>query len=327
MISLDNNITFTLHSAIGPVSDSIPITGNLDVQTSGTSVQLNSYGGLSGMGVGGGDYLAYSNKPTVTLETYAPNAGVFLDAPDAPVGESYFTVNMHAAGEYTTIDSTPKNVQTVVNVDPPDASAKVALWGNLGPVIIDGTSSTDVTVGYPLNSTGSVTRGIEANVWVEGASSLVVDNRGNVTTAENVTVTDQTISGSGLFGSSGVTLYYGDVQVIDILAGQMADSYVVTPSSLNAAFPSLWIDSDSNIDFCVKVTVNSASDLNLTLVNENAYHNSTEESASALSVYVSSHGAGYPTGTYPNGTIDVMFEDGPTSQIFYNGFEKGNVGY
>ena len=84
MISLDNNITFTLHNAIGLVSDSIPITGNLDVQTSGTSVQLNSIGPgfpqyLSGMGVGGGDYLIYSNKPTVTLETYAPNAGVKLD--------------------------------------------------------------------------------------------------------------------------------------------------------------------------------------------------------------------------------------------------------
>ncbi len=325
-ISLDNNITFTLHSCITLVGDSIPITGNLDVQTSGTSVQLNSYGPgysqyLSGMGVGGGDYLAYSNKPTVTLETYAPNAGVFLDAPDAAVGESNFMVNMHAAGENTTIDSTPKNVQTVVNVDPPDANATVALWGNFGPVIIDGDSTTAVAVGFPLNSTGPITQGIEADVWVEGASSLVVNDHGNVTTAENVTVTDQSISGSGLFGNSGVTLYYGGVQGIDILAGQMADAYTVKPSSSNAVFTSsLWIDSISNWDFRVNVSVNSASDLNLTLVNENAYHNPTEAWASVLDV--TSEGSVDLPGTHPNGTIDVFFGHGATSRISYGGFEN-----
>ncbi len=331
MISLDNNITFTLHNAIGLVSDSIPITGNLDVQTSGTSVQLNSYGPgspqyLSGMGVGGGDYLIYSNKPTVTLETYAPNAGVKLDSDSAP-GESYFTVNMHAAGENTTIESTPKNVQTVVNVDPLDANAKVALWGNFGPVIIDGDATTGVFVGYPLNSTGSVTRGIEANVWVEGAWYLVVDDRSNVTTAESVTVTDQSISGSGLFANSGVTLYYGGVEGIDIYAGQMADTYAVKPSSWNVVFPSLFIASYSNSDFCVNVFDTSESDLDLTVWNENVHDNPNEVSASTLNVWVSSDGTEASTNTYPNGTIDVFFEDGATSQIFYGGFEKGNVYY
>ncbi len=135
-------------------------------------MQLNSYGpgspqNLSGMGVGGGDSLYYSGKPSVTLETYAPNASVFLDAPDAAAGESYFTVYMHAAGDSATIDSTPKNVQTTVNAQAADTNAYVALWGNFGPVVIDGNASTGVSIGYPLASTGVVTRGIEANVTVE----------------------------------------------------------------------------------------------------------------------------------------------------------------
>jgi hypothetical protein len=228
-----------LHSAIGPVQDSIPITGTLDVQTSGTGVWLTSdYGSeiLSGMGAGGGDFLMYYNKPSVTLETYAPNAGIFLASADAAAGESNFTVNMHgagdttfldaadpapsvsyltvnmqAAGQTTTLDQTPKNVLTVVNVDQPATNASVALWGNFGPVIIDGDSTTAVTIGYPLSSTGTITSGIEANVTVEGAASLVVNDTGSFLPTGAVTLTPSTISGHGLFSNDGVTVNYGGV--------------------------------------------------------------------------------------------------------------------
>jgi hypothetical protein len=83
---------------------------------------------------------------------------------------------------------------------------------------------------------------------------------------------------------------------------------------------SLWIDSISNWDFRVNVSVNSASDLNLTLVNENAYHNPTEALASVLDV--TSEGSVDLPGTHPNGTIDVFFGHGATSRISYGGFEN-----
>jgi hypothetical protein len=313
-----DNITFTLHSGLGVVYDYIPITGTLDVQTSGTDVQLISYypGGqqyLSGMGFGGGDLLGFSNKPAVTLDTYATNASIFLDGADAAVGESYFTVNMHAANETTTLDQTPKNVTTVVNVDPPATDASVAVWGNFGPVIIDGDSSTVVNIGYPLASTKIITSGIEADVTVEDAASLVVNNSGNTSTFETVKVTEQTISGSGLFGNSDVTLRYGGLKVVDILAGQLADGYTVAPSSPNAVFTShITINSESYWAFHVNVNVNSASHLKLTL--DNLHRN--------LGVLDVTSNGGFVDlpGTHPNGRIDVFFAGQATSQIFYNGF-------
>jgi hypothetical protein len=317
VIYLDNS-TFTLHSAITGVFDSIPITGVLDVQTSGTGVQLVSYGPgyaqfLSGMGVGGGDNLGYECKPAVNLETYAPNASIFLDAPDAAVGENSFTVNMHAAGETTTLDETPKNVLTVANAQPSATNANVALWGNFGPVLIAGNSSTGVSVGYPLSSTGTITQGIEANVTVENASYLVVNDSGNVSTFENVLVTDHTISGTGLFGNDAPTLSYFGIGLIDVLTGQLADGYTVAPSSPNAVFTSnIDIFSNSYWAFHVTVDVNAASHLNLSLDNLHPQ----------LGVLVvNSNGAVLLPGTHPNGTIDVFFSGQATSVISYGGFD------
>jgi hypothetical protein len=321
-ISLDNNITFTLHSAIAGVSDSIPITGALDVQTSGTGVQLVSYGPggaqfLSGMGVGGGDYLDYEGKPAVNLETYAPNASIFLDAPDAAVGENSFTVNMHAAGEKTTLDETPKNVLTVALAEPSATNATVALWGNFGPVFIAGNSSTGVSVGYPLSATGTITQGIEANVTVENASYLVVNNSGNVSTFENVLVTDHTIGGTGLFGNDSATLSYFNIGLIDLLTGQLADGYTVAPSSPNAVFTStIDIFSNSYWAFHVTVDVNAASHLNLSLYNQQP-----QKDAGGVLV-VNSNGFVTFSGMHPNGTVDVFFAGYPFSQISYNGFEN-----
>jgi hypothetical protein len=320
------NVTFTLHSAITDVSDTIRITGNLDVQTSGTSVQLLSFGPgrlqqLSGMGVGGGDSLNYANKPVVTLETYAPNTSIFLDAPDAAPAEDDINVNMHAAGETTTIDSTPKNVATVANAGA--ANAFVALWGNFGPVIVDGNSSTAVNVGYPLSSTGVVTRGIEANVTVHGASSLVVNDSGNTSTVENVTVTDHTISGSGLFGNGRVTLQYLGVNNLDILTGQREDDYTVEPFSPNAQFTnSITIDSNSNVAFYVSVSVYANSNLHLTLNNSQPRYVAAQLnfSASAPAVPPGDFFVGPANG--PNGTIYVWLYGQITSQITYSGFEN-----
>jgi hypothetical protein len=221
---------------------------------------------------------------------------------------------MHAASERTTLDQTPKNVTTVVNADPPATNAIVNLWGNFGPVIIDGDSSTGVSVGYPLASTGTITSGIEANVTVEGASYLVVNNSGNIGTFENVTVTEQTISGSGLFGNNGVTLRYGGIQVVDILTGQLLDNYTVAPSSPNAVFNSnIDIFSNSYMAFNVNVDVNAASHLNLSLNNLRPQLGD---------LVVKSNGGVDLPGTHPNGTIDVFFLGQPTSVISYGGFDN-----
>ncbi len=316
-----DNLTFTVHSGIISVSDTIPITGNFDVQTSGTQVQLDSYGPVtqyvSGMGVGGGDFLSYNNKPLITLETYAPNAGVFLDAPDAAAGEKDFRVFMHGAGDRTIIDQTPKNVVTSANsnLGPVADNARVDLWGNFGPVNIVGNSSTVVTVGWPENSTGTITRGILASVNVNAVAALIVNNSGNVSTNENVTVTDHTISGSGLFGNAGVTLFYGGVAAVTVDAGQLADNYTVAPSSASAVFTSsILIDSFSNTTFHVNVTVNAASHLDLHLVNEHPQDGAVLE--------VISNGFVDLPGTLPNGTIDVFFAGQATSKISYTGFAK-----
>jgi hypothetical protein len=331
-LSLNNlNIQFVLGSSFGSplggrITDVFPITGTLDVHASGTQVQLVSYGPgggqyMSGLGNGAGSFLAYDGKPSVTLDASAPKATIFLDAPDAAVGESYFTVNMHGAGEMTTLDQTPENVTTVVNVDPPATKAIVAVWGNFGPVIIDGDSTTAVNIGYPLASTGTITSGIEANVTVEGASSLVVNNSGNVSTFEYVTVTDQSISGSGLFGNSNVTLTYGGIPSLVIVTGQVGDLYTVAPSSPNAVFTSaITIDSSSYYAFQVNVEVTRASHLNLTLYNRHPQ----EDGGGVLDVTTRGVALDISGAQDGNGTVDATYLGRTTSRIFYNGFD--NVG-
>jgi hypothetical protein len=327
VIYLDNS-TFTLHSAITGVFDSIPITGLLDVQTSGTGVQLNSYGPgyaqyLSGMGVGGGDNLGYENKPAVNLETYAPNASIFLDAPDAAVGEGYFGVLMHAAGETTTLDQTPKNVLTVANAQPSATNASVAVWGNFGPVIIDGNASTGVNIGYPLASTGTITSGIEAVVTVNSASYLVVNNSGNVSTPENVKVTEDSISGSGLFGNNNVIVNYSNVGTLILDTGHVSDTYTVVGSRPGARF-------SSNIDiidlcagqFHADVFVDSGSHLNLSLNKVNL------GSAAGLTIHPGGGNVVLP-GRLPrrpeSGTADVYFAGILSSQVSFLNFDAVGV--
>ena len=313
-----DNLVFSLKNTGTGVFDSLPITGTLDVPTFGTNPELVSFGpggqnyfsGLAASG-GAGNSFAFSNIPTVVLDAYAANTGVFLDNPDAAVGEHYFTVNMRNTGQTTTLDQTPKNVMTVVNSDASNTNA--ALWGNFGPVIIDGNSSTAVNIGYPLSSTGTITSGIEANVTVEGGASMIVNNSGNTTTFETVKVTEQSISGSGLFGSANVTLQYGGIKAVSILTGQLADGYTIAPSSANAVFfGTLTISSTSYWAFNVKVNVDAASDLNLTLFNQ-------RPQLGVLDVTANGGGVDFSE-TSSSGTIGVLFGGKATSHISYFGF-------
>lgn len=317
---LVDNLVFSLHNTSTGVADSLPITGTLDIPTYSANPQLASFGPggdnyFSGLATNGaaGNYFDFSKKPTVVLDAYAANASVFLDNPDAAVGAQYFTVNMRNAGQTTTLDQTPKNVTTIVNSDANNTNATV--WGNFGPVIIDGNSSTVVNIGYPLASTGTITSGILANITVEGGSSMVVNNSGNYKTFETVKVTESTISGSGLFGNSNVTLEYGGIKAVKILAGQLADGYTITPSSANAVFfGTLTISSTSSWAFHVNVTVNAASHLNLSLFNQ-------RPQLGVLDLTSTNGGVAKFSGTTPGGSIDVLFGGIATSHISYNGFD------
>jgi hypothetical protein len=222
VITMDN-LKFQFDRSIAGVWDSIPITGTLDVQTSGTNVQLNSYGPgqlqyLGGLGSGGGGNLSYSSKSSVQLEDYAVNANITLNAAAAAPGEQSFEVNMHGAGDTTTIAATPSNVRTdvVTYIAPVANQASVNLQANAGPVDIGGNSSTHVFIGQPLGNGLFSTRGIQANVTVAGAASLVVSDTGSLVLG-TVTLTPSTISSKGLFGidslfgNTGVSVSYSNV--------------------------------------------------------------------------------------------------------------------
>jgi hypothetical protein len=191
----------------------------------------------------------------------------------------------------------------------------VNLWGNFGPVQINGNSTTGVNLGWPLSSTGTITSGIEANVGVQGASHLVIDDSGNTSTFENVKVTEHTIStnspGASLFGNDAVTLTYGGVGSVEIHTGQEADTYTVAPSSPNATFTSsITIDNSNSFwGFRVNVTVDAASSLNLTLNNKNPIDGAVLDLTN-----------GFGALPVPNGTISVSFPGQATSVINYDGF-------
>jgi hypothetical protein len=222
LILLDN-LRFNLDPSITYVEDYIPITGNFDVQTSGTAIQaggLNSAGitPMAGLGSGGGGTLDYSYKPYVTLEEYQAYASINLGY-QAENLEQTFTVNMHGLGDTVTIAGTVPGVLTTVNsvVAPVANAAVVDVEANSGAVVVNGSSSTKVTLGDPVGNGRYSTKGIDAYVSVNGAASLVANDSANVLSPADVTVTPSTISGIGLFGNNAVTVYYSNVTVAGVV--------------------------------------------------------------------------------------------------------------
>jgi hypothetical protein len=323
MVWLDG-LTFQLSNAIASVNDEIAITGTLDVQTSGTNVVLAGSNGfaqtLSGMGFGGGDTLTYANKFDVKLDEYAASANILLNATAPAALEGFFTVQLHSAGDTTTIAATPSSVFTRVRADiaPVANQATVKLQANAGGVAINGTSSTQVNVGQPQGNGLSSTKGIQSNVLVLGAGSLFLSDSGNVSTTENVTVTESSISGTGLFGNNGVTLVYGNVGTLDLVTGQDGANYTVKGSHPGAQFTSkinitFFSTLLSNVPIRADVYVDSGSRLNLQLYNQ------TKQQGTLLDIHTAGN-ASLP-GT-PSGTVDVSFPGVPNSlsQIGYHNF-------
>ncbi len=321
-ISVDN-ISFQLTSAIASVTDLFQITGLLDVQTSGTNVVLSGSNGttqtLSGMGFGGGDTLTYANKDIVQLDAYAVNANVSLNATARASLEQYFTVELHGAGDTTVIAATPSQVLTYVfSIAAPVANqASVYLEANAGPVAVFGNSSTQLVMGRLTNGEFS-THGIQNTVSVSGVGLLFLSDSANVSTPENVTVTESTIAGTGLFGNNGVKLFYSNVGTVSMVTGQDGAEYVVEGSHSGAKFTS-HIDITffstvlDNVPYRANVFVDSGSQLQLELFNN------TKQQAE-LDIHTDGD-AGLP-GTL-DGTVDVTFPGVPNSetQIEYNNFD------
>lgn len=324
LIQLDN-LTFNLVNSPVTVVDTIPITGTLDVQTSGANVQTSGgelaydSGQISGMGFAGG-ILDFASKPTVVLEEYAAGASLVLGVPTA-ASLNTFVVNMHGAGDTTTIDSSPGNVQTVVNsVVPPVANpASVFVDGNSGPVSVDGNSLTQVTIGNGFGGPLSPEPGaIQANVTVNGAGSLDIYS-GNGSTPENVLLTPSSISGNGLFGNSAVTIFYyvvGALTIGDTSTGAADFSISATSTSPQTFTSHITIIDESSNAFRADAFVSATSNLNVLLVND-----SSPQGAAELVIHPSGVNAIGDTGT-PNGVADVYSGDTLVDQLTYVGFEK-----
>jgi hypothetical protein len=305
-----DNLTFKFDSSVGWIGDYIPITGIFDVQTSGTNVQL--YDGtdqFTGLGTGGGQ-LYFLNKPFVTLEENAPNAGVFLDSYTAPAGMQQFQIFMHGAGDTTTLDMTPSNVPTSVytNVGQVANNASVNLWGNRAPVVIAGNASTQVNIGYPTGNGLSTTNGIQAAVTVYGAASLVVSDTASTLLPNAVSVTPSgvfggsIISGNGLFANNGVSVYFINV-----------GKFLVTWNSfqgIQSISENWWRPFDGQVHHAV--FAGSGSHFNL------PPSRISPQLAADLRIHASAHGTVVPAGT-PQEILDLLFANEPTGEVAGNG--------
>src|SRR5262249_10144098 len=149
----------------------------------------------------------------------------------------------------------------------------------------------------------------------DGAFGFVIANGGNVTTPEQVTVTESSIFGTGLFGNNGVHVHYTASNPV-ILTGQLANDYIVAPSHPGARFnnPVLIDDEFSAAPLSVTVVVDSGSSLHLGLFDQHP---------ASASLFISAA----PGGTFnpskpvtPNGSETVTFPGGLTSEVLWEGF-------
>jgi hypothetical protein len=315
-LSVDNS-TIDFTSTINAFTDFLPITGTDDVQASGTNVVLGKFSGtLTGLSTGaGGSLLNFANKPTVQLDENAANATIHLNGV-AENSQSLFEVNLHGAGDSTIIAATPVGVVTEVQTDiaPVANSASVILDANTGPVVVNGNSSTALRIGQQLSNGLFSTQGIQGNVTVQGAGSLSLLDNGNNSTAQNVTVTEKSVSGTGLFGNNNVVLSYGGVTNLSIDSGQLADQYTVEGSGPYVEFSTkISLTDSSNTSFRADVYAGIFNDLNLSLFN------TTPVAAAQLFIHtISSQTVSNPTPL--QGVVDVTFAGVFTDQISYDGF-------
>jgi hypothetical protein len=323
MIQLDNS-TFNLAPSVSSVTDDIQITGTFDVQTSGLEVQLreNELGYpvvISGLGSGGGgSSLEFSSMPSVVLEEYSAGATVDAEQLDGDSQQS-FTVNLHGASDTAIIDGTQADVLTTVNtvVGPVANQATVYVGDTIGPVTVNANSSTYVGLGAEQAGGTYETQGILGTVVVNGAGTLAILSTGN-SSPENAVVTPDSISGSGLFGTSSVTVWYSQVGRVWIGTDGAADTYTIeTTSTAPEFFSAITIDDNSTTSFLAVVNVDPSSNLNLQLVNNATPQNEAQlvfqpQLGETVGIFGTGNG---------DGVADVINANGDvTGSVSYQGF-------
>jgi hypothetical protein len=310
-------VTFAFSDAIGSVSDAVRAS-ELLVSTFGPDVTLSGSDGVtqtfSGLGSAGGT-LTYSNKFLAELDQNAANARVSLNATAGDAGEQVFALLMHGANDEAVLSATPSTVLTDVHADDGNA-ALVNLLTNSGPVSVEGTSLVNVSLGEAAPN-GLSTTGIKANVFIHGVGELVLKDSGNVTTQEHVTVTESTISGTGLFGNDSVTLAYFNTAHVEFRTGQLADTYNVVGSQPGAHFGSkITIEDFSRVGLNVQVALDGGSGLDLDLLNTSL----ANPAPATVSISAANGTFSDSTPNLPAGTEDVSFAGGLTSKVVYKGF-------
>jgi hypothetical protein len=327
--------TFAFSGAVTAVTDMLR-TADFFVYSlgQGVAVTLSSQNGgtqqLTGLADhgGGGGTLTFSNKDFATLRLSGSFSSARLTATAAATGEATFEVDLEGGGESAVVDAAPSTlISTVVSVT--GTGAMVQLNANSAPVTIDGNSTTLVNVGVLHNQT---TAGINADVTINGAESILVDNERNTTTREHVTVTESTVSGTGLFGNNAVTLHYsglaaGPLNGLTIDTGTLNNTYTVIGSHPGAQFTPdkiVIVDQSASAGLNVLVTVDSGSGLNLSLLNyESAVNGSLFISVvgnGQINPSAPPFGQGTETATFL--TFDGRIVPGLTSTIFYSGFSS-----
>jgi hypothetical protein len=327
--------TFLLGPAIASVTDEVANNGELVVRATANSVTVTGQDGvteqISGLfnilqGNGGGfgpvsfGTLTFRDKAFVTLQlenAFATTAA--LNATAAARGLKLFQVDPLGPANALTINAAPGNISTLI--DMLGQQDQVNLLANSGPVSIFGNATDRVILGSnPADFSKSVTSGIQGNVFVQGGAFLEIADGGNVTTREQVTVTESTISGKGLFGNNSVVVRYRGTQP-QFVTGRLANTYTVAGSHPGATFGNGITISDefSGAGLSVQVNVDSASGLFLDLFNNDSATGSLSISAPG--------GVFNPFKPTPvNGTETVTFLGGHgrpfgrISKVVYTGF-------
>ena len=319
---LIGGLQFNFGAAVGSVTDTIKTAVPLVVVSSGndTAVTLSGQDGvtqqLTGLadGGGGGGTLTFGNKSVVNLQMSGSAGSVTLNATAAAAGEKSFGVDLFGNNADLYVNATPSAVDTTV--DATGNKNDVGLRANSGRVYIDGTASTLVFLGSVASK--PTTSGIKQDVFVNGVGTLEVFDTGNVTTKEYVTVTESTVSGTGLFGNNSAVLHYSAAKLA-IETGQLANTYTVAGSHPGASFGGRQInidDGSTRAGLNVQVILDAGSALNLGLLNYGGAVNGS------LSIETYPGQVSLESPTFGSGTETATFEGGFTSTVSFVGFSS-----
>jgi hypothetical protein len=275
--------TFLLGPAVAAVTDEVANSGGLVVQATASSVTVTGQdgvteqisglfnvfsAGLGGFGPVSFGTLTFRNKAFVTLQlepAFASTAA--LNATAAARGLKVFQVDPLGPANVLNVNAAPGNASTLI--DMLGQQDQVNLLANSGLVSVFGNATDRVILGSnPADFSKSVTSGIQGAVFVQGGAFLEIADGGNVTTQEQVAVTESTISGKGLFGNDNVVVHYRATQP-QFVTGRLANTYTVAGSHPGAIFGNGITISDefSGAGLSVQVNVDSASGLVLDLFN------------------------------------------------------------